>query len=400
MMLDYMTLHIDPGRLPAKAVLAMQARQDLIMCLSPEGEVRWTIPARANLCADTHQVTVRLCSTFTCNGSPARAMGEGTDNVFGSFDVIECFGGMIQFISKVLDCSIPDDPRLWNLTRLDVTGNYDLGSLVNVKQALNYLRHVEGGRYQVKTAAETVYWSKSSRLRAGKAYAKGPHMRYMIKKGKAQLSEARLEAVQRLLRLEVKLGAQFWRDHATPWYEWTGEQLQEVHNEYFAQFVGSVEIKEVEDVLENLQKVAPTPGYAKAAYKTWLLIQTHGVETAKELTGRAAWYKHKRLLKEVGISWADMHHRQVVPFRRKMIVLGEPVRSWDELVDEPEELEKPQKPKLALVQKDSVKVECIMCKIQYMGHDRGLNTCPKCGSYLYVRVVSGVNSSIEYCKES
>ena len=332
MMLDYMTLAINALECPTKALEFLEGRQDLIMRVTPEGELVWRIPARSDIRSDTHQITVRLGSTLDIYGSPARCMGDGQNNVFGSFDILECFHAVIAFVSGVIGCPLPDDPKLWDLRRLDVTGNYDLGSLANVKQALNYLRHTEGGRYQVKTAAESVYWSPKSRLRAGKAYAKGPHMQYMIGKGKAQLCEKRLAMAQRLLRLELKLGSQFWkRDADGPWYDCTSEYLKVVHSKFFEQFIGSVEVSEMDDVLGKLQQIASTAGRAKAAYKTWLLIQTHGMEQARALTGRSAWYQHKALLKQVGISWADMHAQKIVPFRRRTIVLGDPVASWEDL---------------------------------------------------------------------
>lgn len=332
MMIDYMALAIDATQCPAKALEFLSAQQDVIMRISPDGELVWRIPARADIRSDTHQITVRLGSALTIHGSPARCMGDGKSNVFGSFDVLECFHAMVSFVSEHIGCPLLTDPEFWELWRLDVTGNYDLGSLENVKQALNYLRHMEGGRYQVRTAAETVYWSPKSRLRAGKAYAKGPHMQYMIERDKAQLSEKQLALVQGLLRLELKLGSQFWRrDADRPWYDCTSEYLSEVHSRFFEKFIGSVEVSEMDDVLERLEQVAPTAGYAKAAYRTWLLIQMHGMERARALTGRSQWYKHKALLREVGISWADMHARKIVPFRRRMIVLGDPVTSWEDL---------------------------------------------------------------------
>ena len=288
---------------------------------------------------------------------------------------------------------------------MDVTGNFDLGSLPNVRQALNYLRHVEGGRYQVKTEAETVYWAKSSRLRAGKAYAKGPHMRYLAKKGQVDLTPNQLLLVDRLLRLELRLGGQFWRERAAQrWYRWSSEQLYEQFTAYFGQFIGKVEVVEMDKLLDELVKIAPTEGLAKAAYRTWLLIQSHGMERARELMTKRTWYRHKRLLQDCGVSWADFHHRALVPFRRKTIVLSDPVRSWEDLIARSQSttVKPPEKikPKLKLIQGKAVEVECVLCKVQFSGREPGLNRCPQCGSHFHVRVVSKVDAGAESCREA
>ena len=152
----------------------------------------------------------------------------------------------------------------------------------------------------------------------------------------------------------------------------------------------------MDKLLDELMEVAPTPGMAKAAYRTWLMIQSHGLEKARELMGKSAWYNHKRLLQQCGVSWADFHHRALVPFRRKTIVLSDPVRSWEDLIarSKSNSVEPPQKakPKLKLVQGSDVEVECMLCKIRFSGRDPGLNRCPQCGSHLHVWVASGVDS--------
>ena len=392
MLIDFLTLSTDASVLDPRTVKKITGKQDKIMRISPEGEIKWVIPCRRNVRADSHQITVRIDSELDIQGSPARTKGT-RDNIFGEANPVNAFLDMVRFLSNTLEVPIPDDPTRWKIRRMDVTGNFDLGSLANVRQALNYLRHVEGGRYQVRTDAETVYWSKSSRLRSGKAYAKGPHMRYLIKKGHADLNPEQLSLVDRLLRLEMILRGQFWRERAARrWYEWTSEQLYAYFEAYFGQFIGKVEIVEVHKLLDELIKVAPTEGLAKAAYRTWLLIQSHGVEEARELTTKPTWHRHKRLLQQCGVSWADFHHRALVPFRRKTIVLSDPVRSWEDLImrSQSTTVKPPEKikPKLKLIQGKAVEVECVLCKVQFSGREPGLNRCPQCGSHLHVREVS------------
>ena len=332
MLVDYLTLALHPMLCPKEALEALKQRQNTILCITPDGERLWEIPERVSVRSDTHFVTARLDRNLVIQGSPARCMEDGTNNVFGSFDICECFQAMVVHVSRQLGCKLPLDPELWKARRVDVTGNYFLGCLTDVKQALNDLRHTEGGRYQVKTAAESVYWNYRSRLRAGKAYAKGPHMEYMIKQGKAQLSEKQLDMLQGVLRLELKLGSQFLRrDAELPWYDCTSEYLKSVYDAYFNQFVGSVEVSEMSDVRERLNEVAPTVRSAEAAYYMWTRIKEIGVERARAEVCRAVWYKRKKILNQAGLGWSDMQQRKVVPFRRKLIVLGDPVTSWNDL---------------------------------------------------------------------
>ena len=399
MLIDWMTLSTDASLLDPRTVEKITGEQDKIMRISPEGEVKWVMPCRANIRSDSHQITVRIGSYLDIQGSPARTKGT-QDNVFGEATPVNAFLDMVQFLSNTLEVSLPCDPTCWRLTRMDVTGNFDLGSLPNVRQALNYLRHVEGGRYQVKTEAETVYWAKSSRLRGGKAYAKGPHMRYLVEKGQVDLTPDQLFLVDRLLRLEMRLGNQFWRERAAQrWYQWSSGQLYEQFTAYFGQFIGKVEVVEMDKLLDELVKIAPTEGLAKAAYRTWLLIQSHGMERARELMTKRTWYRHKRLLQDCGVSWADFHHRALVPFRRKTIVLSDPVRSWEDLIARSQSttVKPPEKakPKLKLVQGKVIEVECVLCKVQFSGREPGLNQCPQCGSHFHVRVVSQVDLDVD-----
>lgn len=328
-MIDWLTLKLDGSLLSPDVRAKFVQRQDKIVKLSPDGEVLWETPARTSIRSDTHQITVRLASDLVIFGSPARVMH--SNNVFGSTDMIECFHAMREYVASQLEIILPTSPKIWKCTMIDITENYMLDSLSEVKQALNYLRHSEGGRYQVRTSAETIYWSKTSRLRAGKAYAKGPHLEYQKKKGQIKITDDRLQAAQKLLRLELRLGSQFWRERSEKsWYEYTSNDLCRIHNDYFSQFIGDIELTENDDVLEKLNSIT-TDGQAFAAYRTWKLIRTDGMETTRSLMPKSTWYRHKKLLNKVGISWADFKNGNIVPFRKKTIMLSEPIKSWGEI---------------------------------------------------------------------
>ncbi len=84
-------------------------------------------------------------------------------------------------------------------------------------------------------------------------------------------------------------------------------------------------------LLEELEKVAPTPGRALAAHRTWAMVKAIGYELAKESMPRATWYLHMKYLRAAGLSDADIGAGNVLPFRRREICIASPVRSWAEL---------------------------------------------------------------------
>ena len=333
MLIDWLTLSVDITHLGERVRNHLSGLQDIILRVTPEGERVWATPARESIRSDTHAFTYIYGSSFRLMGSPARIMGDAADNVFGSLNILDNFRHMISFAEYYLRCDFPRDPKLWNCSRIDVTANYDLLSLCNVQTALNYLRHTEGGRYQVRTSAETCYWSPRSRYFSGKAYAKGPHMRYQMKKRRIFLSNEDLGLLDRLLRLELRVGSNFFTKTGLRWYELTADKLREIHAEYFGRFVGSVEVEvgDMNQVRDKIMQVAPTQSQGQQAYMTWELIKLRGVNEAKRQFKPWTWYRHIRILKTAGISWADFQAQNIVPFRRKMIVLDDPVTSWDDL---------------------------------------------------------------------
>jgi II/X family phage/plasmid replication protein len=150
------------------------------------GEVRWETQAWDSMRSDSHGVAFQVGSDrLRFQGSPARAIADG-NAVFGAgaagaLDVAGCVQAMGAVLGPGLDIALPG-VECFNVTRVDVTQNILLSALADVRAALAILRNCEGGRYRVnQPAGDTVYWSKGSSLRSGKAYAKGPHLRHLMK---------------------------------------------------------------------------------------------------------------------------------------------------------------------------------------------------------------------------
>jgi len=329
--IDWLTLKIPLDQVPEQALAEFRAKAGRVLCIDGHGEKLWEKVARQSVRSDSHQLVVDLAGdAFILHGSPARVVY--ANNVFGSGDPIQCALDMIRYASKHTGILLPLDVTKWKCTRIDVTQNYDLGSGAEVRQALSYLRQAEGGRYQVRTASETVYWSQNSALRSGKAYHKGPHLKFQFRRNQASAQEHEFLLADRLLRLELSLKSQYWRERSLKaWHQYTQTELEQIHSEYFAQFVGKIEVIEMDNLQDQFRKAAKTSGQGMAAYRTWSLIKSIGMHEARDSMPRATYYRHMKIMKAVGLTWADFQAGNVVPLRRRTIELGKPVQSWQEM---------------------------------------------------------------------
>ncbi|MDD2661357.1 MAG: phage/plasmid replication protein, II/X family [Methylococcales bacterium] len=290
--------------------------------------------------SDSHQIAFRVGSdAIWIQGSPARVCGSG-DAVFGegasaALDLPSCLKRMAVFVSGVVGITLSLNPEHWHVSRIDVTGSLMLEDLASVRIALRTLRECEGGRYRVsQQAGDTVYWSHKSRLRAGKAYAKGPHIDYQLKKkdySGRQYSDSERSMINRLLRLELRLGAQWIRERAgKKWFELTPNDLKKEWKDYFQRMIGDADMKTNDDVKTRIFAAAKTEGQAKAAHCCFLIIQSEGWEKAKEDFPKNTWYRHLRILRAAGLGDADISAGKVVQLRRKVLEC-QVVHSWNDL---------------------------------------------------------------------
>lgn len=353
-MIDWLSIKIPFGKVESDALRQYTSTQDRIVRISGNGELQWETIAWESIRSDSHQLALQVTGHYIrIQGSPARVIGDG-DNVFSSgasaaSDVRGCFERMVSFIVQHTGIPLPLSPHLWKLTKLDVTKNLHLGSLPVVRQALSILRDCEGGRYKVSSPeGDTVYWSKRSRFRKGKAYAKGAEIMHKVSAFKKQrfdtlprlydLTEMSLAAG--LLRLELTLGAQFWGEYADQgfnWFEVSPAFLDSQWDSYFSRMIGGADMPLETDVYQRLLEVVdkkpdgtPKDGLAKAAHSLWLLIQDRGWETARNNTSKTTWYRNLKFLHAAGLSDADISKGKIVPIRRE-ILKATPVHSWSEL---------------------------------------------------------------------
>lgn len=331
-MIDWLTLRLDLVHLDEQEREKLLRGRARIIKINGDGEIEWETVARESIRSDSHQITIQVGADLTLCGSPAR-LGQ-PNNVFGDGDPRRCARRMIDYVSQTLSVTLPVDLTLWRCGRMDITHNYDMGGAAQVRQALGYLRHAEGGRYQVRTVSETVYWSQRSLLRSAKAYHKGPHLQNQVNKGQADASDWQIAAANRLLRLELSLRSQYWRERTEkPWYDYTERDCDIAHDDYFTQVIGeNLEVTEMaEEKLKETLMNMTTEGQAMAAFRTWALIKTMGVRETQSSMPNRTWHRHKKLLFSAGLTWADMQVQNIVPLRRTPLIIGQPVRGWDDL---------------------------------------------------------------------
>jgi II/X family phage/plasmid replication protein len=207
-----------------------------------------------------------------------------------------------------------------------------LPSEAEVRDALRCMSTVHGGCLHVESRKGSLYWNAGSSLRCGKAYHKGAHLAYQIRKREAWASVEQVELCNRLLRLELSLRSQFWRERARQnWHECTAEFLEAQHAKYFAPMISALEVTDTGDLLHRLQRVAATDRQANAAYNAWLAIRAEGVDNVRARMHPATFNRHKRLLFQAGLTWADLQCLNRVPLRRRSIEIGPRVHSWFEL---------------------------------------------------------------------
>lgn len=340
MLVDWITARLPLELLEEQDRETLLGLGDRIRRFNPKtGELCWETSAWDSCRSDSHQINFKAGGdALWIQGSPARVFADG-DAVFGSgpssaLDLPGCVRGMAAMVFNAHGLVSRPAVERWIVSRVDVTGMLLLDSLPDVRAALAVLRNCEGGRYRVsQQAGDTVYWSKGSRLRKGKAYAKGPHLRYLMRKpgyeGRRYTDEE-IEAAGCLLRLELTLGAQWWRERAgKSWWSVSSSELRHEWNEYFKRMLGDAKVNEM-NLQERIRAVVETDGQAKAAHACWALIKAYGWDKARDMQTTRTWYRNLKALRDAGLSDADLSQGNVVPFRRPLIE-SRMVDSWADL---------------------------------------------------------------------
>jgi len=342
-MIDWITAHCSLELFTDSERRALVRRGDRILRYNAtSGEMVYETTAWDSIRSDSHSVVCRIThNDIWIQGSPGRCIGDG-DTVFGSGaaaaqDVVGCVQRMARFIADQLELSYVPPALAWELTRIDITRNLLFESLVEVRQFLAFLRNAEGGRLRVNQPdGDTVYWNKGSRYIKAKAYAKGPHLRYQMKRREYNGRRYNLEELalaELLLRPEVTVFSRHWNKNwqIGHWSRITSDRLDTAWHDYFDRLINGQSIMNNEELKKRIDAVAETPGQAKAAYSCWALIQHMGWELAKENHTKTTWYRNLRILKAAGLTVTELGNGKLLPFRVQKVIVGRQVSSWGEL---------------------------------------------------------------------
>jgi II/X family phage/plasmid replication protein len=339
MLIDWITAKLDEKFLNEEQTRILRSRADRIIRISAStGEQVYETQAWDSIRSDSHSITIRMSSDclFVC-GSPARVIGDG-DAVFSSgvcskLDLRGCLDAVIKFVSIQTGVFLPCSDN-WKVTRIDVTDNLLLDSQQQVIEALDILNRTDGGRYKVSNkAGNSIYWGSKSRRYKGKAYAKGEHLTYMMAlkgyDGK-RYSFDEIEAANKLLRLELTIGAQTMRE-LSHWSDLTPMDLALEHSRYFDRMIGDTNMTSVSKLQEKLQEICPTSGQAKSAFMLFTYIRAHGFKKAKSDTSSSTFYRNQRYLKLAGLADSDISTGEIVALRRRVLECSS-VNSWSDLM--------------------------------------------------------------------
>lgn len=341
-MIDWISIHTPLQSFPQEYWETLLSQNDRIIRIHPiSGLVRYETTAWDSIRSDSHSISARVTpSSVYIQGSPARIIADG-DNVFSSGpsaaeDVQGCVNRMVAFFLGSIGVSHIPPLDAWTLTRVDITRNLLLESLAEVRQSLAYLRNAEGGRYRVdQSAGDTVYWNKTSRYKKAKAYAKGPHLRYMMAKkdyAGRQYTDHEINLASNLIRLELTLFRRHWEKNlqVPHWQQLNPGILNSQWLDYFQKLLGNT-IMNDEQLKQNIYSVSPSEGQGKSAYLMWYAIKSMGWETAKDNYTKTTWYRNLKILKDAGLKVTDLGNCKIIPFKVTKLVVGRQVNSWSEL---------------------------------------------------------------------
>lgn len=257
------------------------------------------------------------------------------NNLFGSPDYQYCKSLLINHAHTALTGALLIGSN-WECRRIDITQNYFLESHTQVKDALHILRSSDGIRQKATVKGDSVYWGEGSSYRSGKAYDKFIQALELIKKSLAQgkpvpYTESQLHLMDSILRLELKLGRQYFDEH-TDETLFTPDYLTNLHEDFFSRFIGSAEVTDMDKLLSILIETAPTPNRGRAAYDTYLRIKQLGYETASQTMPERTFYRHRKDLLNAGLSLSDLTTAKIIELRKRKINM-QPVYDWAHLAE-------------------------------------------------------------------
>lgn len=347
-MIDRLLLCLPSQYMPDGLFEKLLSRYGVLAYYDKHGEQIWEKPSTAKLRSDDPDVNFRFVKDgIQIWGSPAMQMAK--NNVFGSSDIVVCAEVMIAKAGLALECELPHY-KLWELKGLDITHNYYLDSPNDVKSALNFFGRLSDGRLKTVRYPESVYYGQGSKLRTGKVYAKGFQLDVLEKRMQDYdlgLNDWERASCYNLIRLELCLKSEWVKRYANKHYEQTGQgfrwwnmsenDLNVIYVDFWERITGNgIEIEKHDFNTEGrcvdaALSLGLSEGLGKSAFKTWSVIKSIGSTAAKDITTKATWYRHLKILKTAGLTSGDISEGSILPVRFTKIALDRRVESFDEV---------------------------------------------------------------------
>ena len=328
-MVDWITLFLGSDNISEELHKKLYGMCDKTYRCEPDGTVKHMSLELKSLRSDFQGMAFHYSNNgLRISGSPASCVHR--NNAFGTGDLIQSFNHLRQYLERAIGLPVPASPYLWSCSRIDYNLMFDLGNQTAVLSSLDYLKNSKTRGDNVERRNTTVYWNKGSSYLSYKAYSKFQHA--VARNNISHFyTEDELQKLQGLLRLEMQIGRKFIQKHNLRWYEMTESNLIQLHKNHFDKVIGNVSIPSQNELLDKLKEICPSENQALAAFNTWCNIRNVGLTTIKNSMSKASYYRHIKFLKEAGLSLADLNSGQILPFRQKLIVLGEPVKNFKDV---------------------------------------------------------------------
>lgn len=222
---------------------------------------------------------------------------------------------LIKFIEESFNVLLPDF-RIWHVRRIDYAEVFDLGSIESV---LEYFRGLNSAVYSRRSANKygltgTYYPGGSTTV---KFYCKGEEFRKHDKvRLKKFLDDDKLykieEIAKRLLRVEVEIKSRKLKNDFKSKYlpcvkDIKLEYLQSLYENEIKKIIkeGDSSMKTVRNAqgVQNRLYSLFSSQKASVMLGTWYMFTTLGEDYAKTQMSESTFYRHKKDLKDSGISW-------------------------------------------------------------------------------------------------
>ncbi|MEM3318672.1 MAG: phage/plasmid replication protein, II/X family [Thermoplasmatales archaeon] len=220
---------------------------------------------------------------------------------------------LVEFTSKALEVKLPDYTR-FEVHRIDVSENYDLGSKEAVYEWFRIMKLKKYPRRKPNTYYDNgLYFPGTSTT--WKAYAKGDdfkkhdHKRIRLNKSK-DIADKILKISYNIIRFEIEIRLKKLRYDLDKKIIYVTDIEDDYLKELFEKENMKI-IREGEDVkivnqtydVKNRLIASVSNRKARTLLGTWMQFSTLGEEMTKETMCKATYYKHRKQLVDLGISW-------------------------------------------------------------------------------------------------